>query len=77
MIEEYMKATMFNDFGSYNGYNPLQMYLDSLNDHCKCLVMGDAQKLEEERIELEDIQSALKHFIEGQTIGKTVVRMVD
>lgn len=104
-----------------NGYNPLKMYLDSLVEGGKCLVIPFTDKINQEIDEsksylentskevirfvatinptdyqylsslaeegrlkpyvdkefpLNDIKCALKYFMEGKTLGKTVVKML-
>lgn len=108
-----------------NGYNPVKMYVDSLVDNGKCLIIGSfdsMHKIEEEKnvlssyiksagkeviqfvaqidaddyrflsslvenkklklvvdreFPITDVQNAVKYFMDGRTIGKTVIKVIE
>ena len=117
----YDPSVQYDGIFIVNGYNPLKMYLDSLVEGGKCLVIPFTDKINQEIDEsksylentnrevirfiatinptdyqylsslaeegklkpyvdkefpLKDINSALKYFMEGKKLGKTVVKML-
>lgn len=123
--EWYDPNKKYDAIFAVNGYNPVKMYVDSLVDNGKCLIIGSFEsneKVEEEKnalgsyiestgkeviqfvatinaddyrflsslvesnklgsvvdreFPLGDVQNAIKYFMEGHTIGKTVIKVID